>query len=358
MESEIGIEEHRNGVLHTLCQHKGLFIAFVASCFYATQSFSVSLLQGALPLGELIFLRAVVILMGSIVCLIYLGNPVFSYSRREIFSVLVYSLLGLTSTITLFYAYQNMRAGDAAAIYYGNVAFTGLFARLILKEAFGFVELILVAMTLVGMCLIARPPFLFTAVDDYNTNDITGSQVIPALMAFVSCISLALSVVIVRAVTKDKAMHPFKVTFFYSALSIIVFTVALPTPLMQQWIVPDCAGPRFLILLMTTSSFLGYGLFTFAFSIENALYISLVTMNELFIICILDIAILGLNVQYLSVIGILLIFGSSMLISIKKIIAFKRQKRTSERQNSEMQPVATTTAIMQDGGQRKSSQDE
>ncbi|KAJ8019952.1 Solute carrier family 35 member G1 [Holothuria leucospilota] len=316
-------------LIHVIHGHRGLVYGFGSACCYAGMTLTVSALKDDVSSIGLVFVRAIFTLFISSIILIYQGASIRPVSAKESIFHIITGIVSTTAIFCQFYAYHHMRTADASAIIYGYVAFTGLFGRIFLKEAFGFFEAFMILFTLMGTILIARPPFIFGESDiDHNTAQQHDGGILPPLVALGGSISAALVIVILRAM-QNFNFHSMKTVFYFSLYTVLITSV--PITLLEEWTIPDCITPRLIAVLLGVSSFAGFALLNLGVSVEDAVYISLVTMNEVGIVFLLDILIFGSQPLLLSVLGMLLIVSSSIVTSVKKIFISHRDRKQEEK---------------------------
>lgn len=307
-----------------LYRHRGILVAFSVACGSALISILVAYLKGAIGPSHITLTRGILNSFFCITIFIYKGSRMRPNSFQEFKYLSLLGFLGATGLWALYYAYQNMPTGDAAAIVYGYIAFTALFGRIFLKEPFGCFEIVLVGFTVGGVVLIMRPPLLFGGTESGQK-----THVIPGLAAFTTCVLAALQTVILRALGKQKT-DPIK-SVLYSALSL-TFIAVLSISIEQKWSVPGCTLTRLLAVAIAVISFVMYWGFTYALTVENALFISVITVSEVYLVFFADVLLFGTKVEWLSVAGIMMIVLSSLVTSFRKIYSQRKQKEKPDRQ--------------------------
>ncbi|KAJ8017493.1 Solute carrier family 35 member G1 [Holothuria leucospilota] len=313
-----------------LVKHRGLLYAFGATYCYAVPSICVKVLHGKANPNELAFLRAVMICLMSLVVIAYKGIAIKPNSWPELKFFIIHAMFSTMAVACSFFAFQNMRAADAAAIMYAYPALTGLVGRFWLKEPFRLMEVILLMITMSGVVIVAQPSFIFGSREEVTGNTI-GHPLAP-VVAFTGCICVACVVLTVRAMGKQ-SIDAVKVLFYYGILGS--FFPAVVTSATGQWTVPSCVITRLLILVIGVGSFLANLLFVQALAIENAVYVAMICMNEALVVFVLETIFLGISPEVLSVVGILLILGSSALLTLKRISNSKPKKDDNSQRISE-----------------------
>lgn len=321
-------EVHRNcnclkRILLSIYHHRGILVAFAAAFCSVSSTLTVSSLEGAIGATEITFMRGFVTATLSLVLLIRRGVPIRPSSLRELMLLALHSLLGAVAIWTQYYAYQNMATADAAAIIFGYIAFTALFARIFLKEPFGWLEMLLIALTITGVIFIMQPPFLFGG---YGSEKST--QIIPALAAFCTSLLGGFQMVALRQLGKQ-GTDACK-TVMYMGIALMVCTAISIASGGAGWSVPGCSFTRFLTVLIGLFSFTSFSLLSFALTLENAVVISLITVSQVYLIFIADVLFFGARPDWFSITGTVLIVGSSMANSLKTVFGKKRTAATED----------------------------
>lgn len=325
----------KNKFALTVHRYRGLLCAFAAAWCFAGMTMTVSALTDEVGSMQLVFVRAFATLCLSTLVLIHQGQSIKPESLKEVKFHIINAVVSSISIFCQFYAYQNMRTADASAIIYGYVAFTGLFGRIFLKEAFGFFEAFVILFTFGGTVFIARPPFIFGLPDEDEVTDsgelsTVVDVVLPPLVALCGSIFGALMVVTLRAM-QNHNFTSMKTVFYFSLYSVVI--VSVPLTILQEWTIPQCIIPKLWTVIMGCMAFAGYSLVNLAVSVEDAVYVSLVTMNEVYIVFFLDILLFGTEPRWLSVFGTFLIVGSSAVTSIRKILQTRKKGKQQDRKD-------------------------
>ena len=70
-------------------------------------------------------------------------------------------LVGGLTLILLFFTFRRLPLGDATTIIFSSPVFVMVLSFIILREPCGFFRALIVALLLLGVILIAKPPFIF-----------------------------------------------------------------------------------------------------------------------------------------------------------------------------------------------------
>ena len=125
---------------------------------FSVMSAIAKLVGSRLPLFELVFGRSLVMLALAAFALRRQGR---SFRATEPRLLLHRGLFGFASLVCYFYSVVHLPLADATVIFFLNPVITALVAAVVLREHMGWTEVLLVAVSLSGVVVVARPEFLF-----------------------------------------------------------------------------------------------------------------------------------------------------------------------------------------------------
>ncbi|KAJ8038252.1 Solute carrier family 35 member G1 [Holothuria leucospilota] len=240
-------------------------------------------------------------------------------SGRVFTLLLLRGTFGMISLTCFFYSFYYMRVGDATTIMFGSPVFVGIFARIIMKEAFGVVDIMLVFIAIGGVFLISQPPFLFG-------NDVEGNpypaEFIGAIFAFIACVCVSFTTVIMRRLGTMN-VDSFKTVFYFA--SIACSGTALLATMLGVWTIPPCGFVRLALVAMGASSCISQCLITYSLSVERSVFVSILRTNEVLFAFILEYLLFRDFPGFLSLLGVFLVMTASVLACLKKMMKSKRK---------------------------------
>lgn len=313
-------------VKNCLFNYRGILFAFVTACTSSVVVILVSLLQGSVDSSKLTFFRGSFSCVSSLIFLIYKNISIKPTSFHEVKFFALYGTSTSFAVLAQYYAYQNMPTGDATAILYSYIAFGVVFGRILLKEHLGLFEGLFVLLAIVGVLLIVRPSFLFGYGEESQE-----STFLPAVLAVLASVAGAFVAVALRALGKQNT-HPMK-SIHYCAICLLVLS-SVSITIQGGWSLPICTKDRLLTVAFALASFLLLVFFACALAAESIVLVTVITVSEVWIVFFLDTFLLGTSANLLSILGILLIVGSSIAISAKKL--YHLRKGSEECPNDEM----------------------
>jgi drug/metabolite transporter (DMT)-like permease len=222
----------------------------VSAFFFSLMAALAKLVGRTVPLFEIVLARSVVVGILSGLKLLRDGT---GFRGTEPRLLVLRGVLGFAALSCYYYAVVRLPLADATVIHFMNPVFTAFMAAVVLGEHLGLLEALLVGASLVGVVVVARPPFLFGG---------GGLAPVPVLVALCGAVLAAGAYVAVRRLRGEP---PMLIVFYFAVVSTLLSApmVALHSTL------PDL--PTLLLLLgvgMTT--YLGQTFVTWGFRLERA----------------------------------------------------------------------------------------
>ena len=298
----------------------GIILAMGSSLLFSVSSLMVKLAT-SVPSLEIVCIRLTLQFVFSLPAMIFTRDK-FIYPWKKTRFLVLRAVTGVTAMSLMVYSVKHMPLADARVIFYTAPIYTALLGHIFLKESMTKFDLIVTLLSLAGVVLIARPTFLFGS----RLGESSGSKQVwfPALMAVLSAIFSACSFVLVRKIAKEVGT---RVVVFYFAVfgSVISLGAALISGGFKY---PDCG--TYDVLYIIACGFLGYfgQLFSSkALELEKAAVVSLVRTIGIVFSFILQLIVLGVVPNGLSIGGAFLVLLCNIVIFTKKYFDQKRSKK-------------------------------
>lgn len=238
--------------------HLGLLFGVVSSLMFSLCSLVVKLLS-EMPSTELAIFRFLGLLLLTLPCLLYRDDPVFP--KEKITYLLIRGILGTFALLCQFYAFQHLPLGDASVIIFSVPIAVSIFAKIFLNEECSMFHCFVIVMTLIGVCLVTQPPYIFTS----NRAKYEKSEWMGVLAAFGSILFASNVYILLRML---KSLHHTVIIFNFSLVSLFI---TLPLILYTgDFCLPPFGYKRWMIVLLAVLSFLGQILKTKALQMEEA----------------------------------------------------------------------------------------
>ncbi|XP_030797342.1 solute carrier family 35 member G1 isoform X2 [Rhinopithecus roxellana] len=245
------------------CPGLGLFYALLSAFCFSVSSLLVKKVQDVHAV-EISAFRCVLQMLIVLPCLIYRKTGFIGPKSHRIFLILR-GVLGSTSMMLIYYAFQTMALADATVITFSSPVFTSIFAWICLKEKYSPWDALFTMFTISGVTLIVRPPFLFGS----NTSGIEESYSVHLKGTFAAighAVFAASTLVILRKM--GKSVDYFLTIWYYVVLGLVETVIILF--ILGEWSLPYCGLDRLFLIFIALFG-LGAQIFiTKALQIEKA----------------------------------------------------------------------------------------
>ena len=196
--------------------------------WFSLMSLGVKLAGQRLPSMQIVFVRAAITL-GLSYWLVRRAGLALPGNRPRM--LLVRGLFGSVALICFYFSLVHLPLADATVIQYTNPVFTAVLAVWILGERMPPVAVALVAASLVGVLMVARPGFLGGGAE--------AIEPLHVAIALVGAVGSAAAYVTVRLLRDTD--HPLVVVFYFPLVTVpltLPFVIAGWTwPTAWEWVV-------------------------------------------------------------------------------------------------------------------------
>ncbi|PIK37877.1 putative solute carrier family 35 member G1 [Apostichopus japonicus] len=331
-ESAMAEESSETNWKRKLSDNRGVFLTLLAAFLFSLKTVMFRFVEEDVHVMQISFSLLSIQIFFIIPVMVYKGTSP-KISSLNVFVLLFFRAFSGTLAVCLFYyAIDHMRLGDVTAIALSAPVFVGIFAKLILKETFGYVDCILVMVVIAGVVLISQPQFIFRGRIDNDVDDVTNFTA--TLAAVGCCLSLAMTYVINRKMGLLK-VHSFVIVFYYIIFASVGLGVV--TTIFRSWSIPACGTVRYAFIAMALSAFIAQTLMTYSLSITNSFVVSIVHSNEIIFAYFWEFFLFRVSPEILSLLGVVLVMTASSITSLRKI-GFQRtqqQRRTDKMDETE-----------------------
>lgn len=309
------------------CPYLGIILATLSSLFFSLCSVIVKGLVDVNPM-ELASFRFIGVLLPAIPIVIYTKQPVFPEGKRII--LLLRCFMGTTGLMLSFYAFRHMPLADASVIIFSTPVFVAIFARLFLKEQCSFFNIITIILTLIGVILITRPPFVFgDASPSLEEERFSGKRydIWGPVAAISSTLFGANVYILLRAL---KGLHFSVIMANFGAFALIYTLIVCWSIGAICW--PACGYDRFLVIILALFSFLGQILLTLSLQLEQAGPVAIARCADIVFAFIWQMIFFGEPPTGYSLFGAILVVSSVILTGLKKwAMSLPRDSTTRKR---------------------------
>jgi drug/metabolite transporter (DMT)-like permease len=239
------------------------------------------------------------------------------YARAILFSRTFFGYGGICFT---FLAIEKLPVGDATVLVMIAPIIAAAAGYFILGEAFRVPEFVGLGLSMIGVVLVARPPFIF------HSNDSTAAPLdhLGVILALCASISAGFAYVSIRMLGSVFKM-PWENVVFAQGVTQIVFSV-LPVFYLQPSSIADLTFVRFLLICTAgTIGAFSQLIMTIGMQREKSARASAMRMSDVLASFLFQQIFTSDSVSDLSIVGALLIVASVMVI-----VLFKDKSATPE----------------------------
>lgn len=225
-------------------------------------------------------------------------------TKRQFLELMVFGILGLSMAVMLLtYSYQYIPTGLATMLHFAYPMVVTIIMAVIFKEKIQNINIIAICIAIAGL-------FIVTDLGALSGNNVLQG----VLFALLSSIAYG-SYIIANKKASFSSLNPFVVVFYIDIFTTafafingsIKHTIMLP-PSINTWI--------YLVLLALFCSLSALALFAFATRIIGPVRTSVINMLEPITSVVVSIIVFNDPFSIRTVIGAILIIGSSLLITL------------------------------------------
>ena len=304
-------------VIETKMAFLGIILCIISSLFISLTALMIKLAD-SIPTLEVTFIRLTLQLVFSLPPMIFFKDKFIHPWDKSKF-LLLRGVTGVTGMALSIYAVKHMPLADQRVIFYTSPVYTAILGRIFLKESVSKFDMVAIVLSIGGVVLIARPTFLFCSLGESSSTE----QIwVPTLLAVTSAICHACSIVLTRKISKAVGT---RVVVFYVAVvgSVISFAASLISN--SGFKFQDC--DTYDAVYVLAAGALGYSvqlLVTKALTLEKAAIISLVRTTGIAFSFVLQLIVLNVIPDGLSIGGAILVLLCNVSIFIKKFLDMKK----------------------------------
>eukprot|EP00094_Tigriopus_californicus_P012395 TCALIF_11982-PA protein Name:"Similar to SLC35G1 Solute carrier family 35 member G1 (Homo sapiens)" AED:0.17 eAED:0.17 QI:0/0.66/0.25/0.75/1/1/4/34/446 len=283
----------------------GIFLAAISGLFFTLCSVTVKLLPRIDP-SEVLLFRAIVQLFVIVPIMICAkANPLGPKGLRVV--VYIQGIIGCLTVNCIFIGFARLPVGDAATIIFCSPIFVMVFSHVILREHCGLYRVLVISILMMGVVLIAKPPFLMkmifqndnTALTQFQSNDY---DALGYGAAFFGTLLTASNFVCMR---KLREVHFSVLIFAFSIMSGILSSAVVA--LTAEFNVPRTSEEWTFAVLVGVFGVLGQSLLAIALKYESAGVVSVTRSMDIAVAYLIQISYFGDIPIWTSILGALIV---------------------------------------------------
>lgn len=268
---------------------KGIIFIIMSAFGFAVMAAFIKL-SGDLPSFQKTFFRNIVAVIVAFI-LIYNSNGSYFGNKENQKTLLLRSFFGTLGIICNYYAIDRMVLSDASILNKLSPFFAIIFSWLFLKEKVNLRQISLVAIAFIGALFIIKPTF--------------SSEIIPSMIGVLGGMCAGSAYTFVRYLGTKEA--PNTIVFYFS-----LFSTVITFPLMLIYYEPMKLLQLVYLILAGIFASLGQFAITRAYKYAPAREISIFDYTNIIFSALISLFLFGILPDYLSVMGYIIIFMSSL----------------------------------------------
>ena len=293
----------------------GIILAIIAALIFSVSALMVKLAE-SIPSIEVTFMRLTVQMFFSLPGMIFFKDK-FIYPWKQSRFLLLRGISGTMAMTLMIYAVKHMPLADARVIFYTSPVFTAILGRIFLKEFVSKFDVLAMILSIGGVVLIGRPTFLFGSI---GKNSGSKQVWMPTLIAVAAAIGSATSTVLTRKMSQE--VGPRVVVFYFAAVGS---TIGFAGSLISGFKFPECGTYDSIYMLAVGGlGYFGQVVRSKSLSMEKASVIALVGTIGIGFSFSLQLAVLDVVPNGLSIGGAILVLLCNVMIFIKKFRDMKK----------------------------------
>ena len=291
---------------------KGISLMVLVSVF-ATIHGSIVKHLNHIAVGEVIFVAGIYSICFFSVTLSFVGAPVINFPRKIfVFSKLFVDALAYVGKV---WSLQNLPLGDATALFFTAPLFTGVIARIFIKEKLTLVHIGAMITGLCGVILIAKPDFIFQTQSETETE----TETLPwyfFLLPVLAAVFQATAWVMQRRLGSTVSSYTVAwYTGWFQTIGGVLYHVISR----DSYHLPECQLPRMFLILVGLCVVVVFTSINVALTYEKATTASLIRNLDTALAFIVQVALFGVAVETLSVVGAVLIMLGTICLTLAKM---------------------------------------
>ncbi|KAG2113494.1 integral membrane protein DUF6 [Suillus discolor] len=305
-----------------VANNAGMLYIIASQFFFASMNLSVKMLNSLEPpvhAFEVIVVRMGITLICCVTYMIVTGVPNPIIGPRGVRTLLVFrGISGFIGLCGLYLSLQYLSIADATVLTFLTPITTAVTGSLLLREGYSVIQAVAGVFSLLGVILIARPPFLFNHILATNLDGpgTTPAQRLWAVgIAMIGVVGATGAYTSIRAI--GKRAHPMHVMTFFSlwctimaSLGMVIFDIPVVYPRSWRW--------SLLLLMVGVFGFLAQILLTLGLQRETVSRGSTGVYIQMLFSVVLDRLIFGVVPSLLSVLGAMIIVSSALCVVLTK----------------------------------------
>ena len=277
--------------------NRGLIFAMLSSLAFSFMNVFVKEASQTINTGEIVFIRS---LLNVIMVLVIMRIAKIKFSHKDRKTLIFRGVVGGLSMSLIFLAVSGMNLGDVSILQQLSAFFVLIISAVYLREKLPAHTILPLIIIVLGTCLILRP-WEYSSFSVY------------ALFAIASAFTGAVVYTTIHKLFENGGHSPWEVIFYVMFCSIFIGLATMYNdcrmPTNHEWII---------LLAVAITSLIGQNFMTQAYAYANQVLVSFVMYLGVFFNALWGYVFFGEVMHNLSIIGGVLVIGSSIYLSHKR----------------------------------------
>ena len=277
--------------------NRGVVFAMLSALMFSIMNVMVKELSKTMGTGQIVFVRSVI---GLFIILLVMKSCHIKFSHKDFSSLCFRGVVGALSMFLIFLSVSGMHLGDVSILQQLSAFFVLIISVIYLKEKVPPKSIVPLVMIVFGTALILRPW-------EYNSFSVY------ALYAIGSAFLSALSYTTIHKLFEHGGHNSWEIVFYFLFFSMIVGAIS-----MYHTYKPPTMYEAILLIGIGVVSLLAQTFMTQAYGLANQIIVSFIMYLGVFLNAIWGYVLFDEIMHILSILGGILIIGSSLYLSASK----------------------------------------
>lgn len=292
----------------------GAVIGGASGLFFAVCGLFVKLLSHRLEATALSFTRAIFMFACGVIMALVKKDRFWTSTFKD-YLLLFWTGILLTVILVIQYkSFQNISLSDALTLISCSSFFIAIFNAILFKTQPSCITCMQIIGTIVGCLMCAKPDFILHPT--ISTNHKLFGQGLAILVAFLLAILY---------ICLEKGRHITISTMILSTYLIVLIVIGFQLVVTKDRIIPQNVEQAFLQIGVGTSAMAAYLLLVLSLRVDSALMSSIGRTSDIVFGVIFNFTLLGVEFDWFSFCGSMLVMFSIMVPSIVRLILTKHQ---------------------------------
>ncbi len=295
--------------------NKGLIYAMLSALMFSIMNVFVKKMSVIMGTGEIVFIRSII---GLVILSVIIVSFKIKFSKRDIPLLLFRGFMGGMSMYLIFYSISGMPLGDVSILQQLSAFFVLLISIIYLHDKVPAKSVVPLMVIVLGTCLVLKPW-------EYNSFSFY------AIIAIISAFMAAVAYVVIHKIYAKGGHNAWEIVFYFLFCSTVVGAIGM----YHNFSLPRNTDDILMLLGLGITSLLAQTFMTQAYGLANQILVSFIMYLGVFLNAVWGYCFFGEVMSWLSIVGGVLIIGSSFALSWVKADSVKRTRIIKRKEQHE-----------------------